>query len=58
MSPDYDRLFLFSVISFAQVNTEVYVFDIKKKGDKYLLSNQKNISNFIKTLLHQLSEGN
>ena len=39
-------LVLFSgFTTFAQTNTEVYVFDLKKTDDGYSLTNKKNISN-------------
>lgn len=37
-------LFLTSAL-FCQINTEVHVFDITKKGENYILKNGKNISN-------------
>lgn len=36
--------YLISLSIFAQVNTEVHVFDIKKDGDNYKLINGINIS--------------
>ncbi|WP_350292169.1 nuclear transport factor 2 family protein [uncultured Croceitalea sp.] len=38
-------LFLFSGLSYAQPNTEVYVFDLNIENSKVVLSNPKNISN-------------
>jgi hypothetical protein len=41
-------LFLFLLsgfVAFAQTNTEVYLFDLKKTDDGYTLTNKKNISN-------------
>ncbi|MBQ0740749.1 steroid delta-isomerase, partial [Aquimarina celericrescens] len=40
--------FLITLIAFtslAQTNTEIYLFDILKKGNKQTLFNKKNISN-------------
>ncbi len=38
-------LLLVPFISFAQVNTDVYLFDIQKKGSEWIVTNPKNISN-------------
>ncbi|WP_299716387.1 nuclear transport factor 2 family protein [uncultured Tenacibaculum sp.] len=38
-------LLFFPIISFAQLNTEVYLFDIKKKGKEWKVTNGRNISN-------------
>jgi hypothetical protein len=37
--------FLFSICSFSQPNTEVFLFDINKENGVFQLSNFKNISN-------------
>jgi len=36
---------LISIASYAQTNTEVFLFDLKKKEDGYSLTNKQNISN-------------
>lgn len=38
-------LFIYSYTAFSQSNTEVHLFDVSQKGEHYVLSNHKNISN-------------
>ena len=38
-------LLFIPTITFSQVNTEIHLFDLSQKNDKWLISNGKNISN-------------
>ncbi|MHB0754100.1 nuclear transport factor 2 family protein [Polaribacter sp. M15] len=45
MKNNFLFIFFITLSFYAQTNTEIHVFDIKKNGENYVLENGKNISN-------------